>query len=276
MRLGVIPAAAVARRHPPREACTCESDCHFSLRQQCSGAGYYVGSRSRKSHPSGRGATTGTVIDVPLILKGGSPCASNLLGQARLLLARAAAADTSLVPVVSDTSPAPAEEALAYFRSDAQFRNVRLTELDNGDFATSIVRMLVFTTWRLAVFTRLQTSRDPVLAAVAAKGVKELTCHRDYSARWVVIFGCGTAEPQRRAREALDVVWPYVGELFVPADEEIALAAVDVAVDPRTVREEFDSILTRVLTAAELEAAPAALERSIGKARSLIDNRPPA
>lgn len=185
----------------------------------------------------------------------------DLLGQARLLLARAAAADTSLVPVVSDTSPAPAEDALAFFRSDAQFRNVRLTELDNGDFAKSIVRMLVFTTWRLAVFTRLQTSRDPVLAAVAAKGVKELTYHRDYSARWVVTLGCGTEESQRRVRDALDVVWPYVGELFVPTDEEIALAAVDVAVDPRTVRDEFDSVLTQVFKAAELEAPQG---RSVG------------
>lgn len=185
----------------------------------------------------------------------------DLLGQARLLLARAAAADPQVVPFISDTSPAPAEDALAFFRTDAEFRNVRLTELYNGDFATSLVRLLVFSTWRLAIFDRLRTSRDPVLAAVASKGVKELTYHRDYAARWVVTLGCGTDESKRRVATAVEQMWPYISELFVPTDEEISLTAVGVAVDPRDVREEFDSVVAQVLHAAELTAPEG---RSVG------------
>ncbi|OUC76336.1 1,2-phenylacetyl-CoA epoxidase subunit PaaC [Gordonia lacunae] len=177
----------------------------------------------------------------------------DLLGQARLLLARAAAADSSVVPWISETSPVPAEDALAFFRVEADFRNVRLVEFENGDFAASMVRLLVFATFRLAVFTRLRDSRDPVLAAVAAKGVKELTYHRDYAARWVVTLGCGTAESRRRVTTALTRVWPYVDELFRPTTEEIELAHVSVGVDPRTVREEFDSVVDQVFHAAELE-----------------------
>lgn len=178
----------------------------------------------------------------------------DLLGQARLLLARAAAADSAVVPSISDTTPVPAEDALAFFRDDSEFKCVRLTELDNGDFAKSQVRLLIFATWRLAVFTRLRTSRDPVLAAVANKGVKELTYHRDYAARWVVTLGCGTDESKCRVRAALAHLWPYVSELFVSTDEEIALAKVGVAVNPRDVREEFDSVLAQVLHTAGLEA----------------------
>ncbi|PXX56363.1 ring-1,2-phenylacetyl-CoA epoxidase subunit PaaC [Nocardia tenerifensis] len=177
----------------------------------------------------------------------------DLLGQARLLLARAAAADASVVPSVSGTSPVPAEDALAFFRSEAEFRNVRLCELDNGDFATTMVRLLIFATWRLAVFDRLRASRDPVLAAVADKGVKELTYHRDYAARWVVTFGCGTTESMRRVRDALHRVWPYVDELFAPTAEERALSRAAVGVDPRDVRAEFDSILAEVSRAAALD-----------------------
>ncbi|ETA06862.1 MULTISPECIES: 1,2-phenylacetyl-CoA epoxidase subunit PaaC [Gordonia] len=177
----------------------------------------------------------------------------DLLGQARLLLARAAAADPKVVPVISETSPAPVEDALAFFRDETAFRNVRLVELDNGDFAVSIVRLLVFTTWRLAIFDRLRMSRDPVLAAVAQKGVKELTYHRDYAARWTVTLACGTAESRRRVREALVRVWPYVEELFRPTGEEITLASAGVGVDPRTVRDEFDAVVDRVLHAAELD-----------------------
>ncbi len=61
------------------------------------------------------------------------------------------------------------------------------------DFARAIARLLLFSTWRLALLHRLLDSRDPVLAAVAGKGVKELTYHRDYAARWTLRLGDGTA-----------------------------------------------------------------------------------
>ncbi len=54
--------------------------------------------------------------------------ALDLLGQARLLLARAAAADPGVVPGLPPGSPVPPEDALAFFRDEAAFRNVRLVE----------------------------------------------------------------------------------------------------------------------------------------------------
>lgn len=188
----------------------------------------------------------------------------DLLGQARLLLARAAAADPAAVPHISPTTPAPAEDALAFFRDVFEFRNARLCELDNGDFAQTIVRLLVVASWRLAAFDRLRKSRDPVLAAVAHKGVKELTYHRDYAARWAVILGCGTEESHRRLQSALARVWPYVPELFVPTVEESALAAAGIAVDPTTLRAEFDEALTTILRAAESTAPTGLSAASVG------------
>ena len=128
----------------------------------------------------------------------------DLLGQARLLLSRAAQADPSVLPAGGTEVP---DDALAYFRDQQDFRNVRLCELANGDFAFSVVRLLVFATWRLAVFDRLTGSADPVLAAIAAKGVKELTYHRDHAARWVVRLGDGTAGAPGRWRRR----WPRSG-----------------------------------------------------------------
>ena len=69
-------------------------------------------------------------------------------------------------------------------------------------------RLLVFSTWRLALFGRLAASKDPVLAAIAAKGVKELAYHRDYAAAWVVRLGDGTDVSHARMQAALDAVWP--------------------------------------------------------------------
>ncbi|MGZ4587145.1 MAG: 1,2-phenylacetyl-CoA epoxidase subunit PaaC [Mycobacteriaceae bacterium] len=176
----------------------------------------------------------------------------DLLGQARLLLARAAAADSTMVPALPQGSPIPAEDALAFFRDEPAFRNVRLVELDNGDFARSIVRLLVFSTYRLALLQQLRWSRDSVLAAVAAKGVKEVTYHRDYAARWLVTLAGGTKESRSRVKAGITRVWPFVAELFEVHPVERRIAAAGAGVDPATLREEFASVITEVFHAAEL------------------------
>lgn len=167
----------------------------------------------------------------------------DLLGQARWLLGRAGQVEGA----------GRDEDALAFLRDEHEFRNVRLVEEPNGDFAETIVRLLVFATWRLALFGELTRSRDPVLAAVAANGVKELTYHRDYAAQWAVRLGDGTEESHRRMRAGLVAVEPFVGELFTAHEVERRLAAGGVAVDPSGLRAGFDAVLGEVLTEATLE-----------------------
>ncbi|MBF4161160.1 1,2-phenylacetyl-CoA epoxidase subunit PaaC [Nocardioides acrostichi] len=178
--------------------------------------------------------------------------ALDLLGQARLLLARAAAADPSLVPALPDGSPVPDEDRLAFFRDEAQFRNVRLAEVPNGDFAEVIARVLLFSTWRLALFEQLRHSRDAVLAAVAAKGVKELAYHRDFSGRWFVTLARGTEESRRRLLTALDDLWPLWPELLAthPVEQQVASARVGVA--PSTVAAQAEVILEQVFAAGDV------------------------
>jgi ring-1,2-phenylacetyl-CoA epoxidase subunit PaaC len=175
--------------------------------------------------------------------------ALDLLGQARMLLARAGRADGS----------GRDEDQLAFFRGEGEFRNVRLVERLDADFAELAGRLLVFSAWRLALFGKLTASRDPVLAAIAAKGVKELTYHRDYAARWVVRLGDGTEVSHAKMQAALVTVWPLVGELFIPHHIEVTLAGV--AADVRDIREEVATALDTVFAAATLdrpEAKPAA------------------
>jgi ring-1,2-phenylacetyl-CoA epoxidase subunit PaaC len=170
--------------------------------------------------------------------------ALDLLGQARMLLARAA----------SLTAPADesgrGEDRLAFFRDEGEFRNVRLVERADADFAELAGRLLVFSAWRLALFGALTASADPVLAAIAAKGVKELTYHRDYAARWVIRLGDGTGLSHEKMQAALAVTWPLTDELFTPHPVEAALAGV--AVDVRALRGEAGAVLDTVLAAATL------------------------
>ena len=175
--------------------------------------------------------------------------ALDLLGQARLLLARAAAADPSIVPALPEDSPVPDEDRLAFFRDDLQFRNVRIAEVPNGDFAETIVRVLLFSSWRLAVLERLTSSRDAVLAAVAAKGVKELAYHRDFAGRWFLTLARGTEESRRRLVVGLEQLWPLWPELFETHAVERDAAAAGVGVEPSAVAAEVDVVLEQVLAA---------------------------
>jgi ring-1,2-phenylacetyl-CoA epoxidase subunit PaaC len=169
--------------------------------------------------------------------------ALDLLGQARLLLTRAGAADGT----------GRSEDDYAYLRGEREFRNVRLAEVDDADFAGLIARLLVFSTWRLALLARLVRSADPVLAAVAAQGVKEVTYHRDYAAQWLIMLGDGTDYSRDRAVAALAAVAPLVPELFEPTAIEIRLAAAGLAVDPARLRDEFSGVIAHVLDEATLD-----------------------
>lgn len=174
--------------------------------------------------------------------------ALDLLGQTRLLLARAAAADPSITPVIPEGSPVPPEDALAFFREQHQFLNVRLVEAENGDFGRTIARLLIFSTWRLALFEKLVASRDRVLAAVAVKGVKEMTYHRDYAARWFLTLARGTDESRRRVVEGLVATWPLHHELFVTTAVERHVAEVGVGVAPDEVADEVGVLLEQVFS----------------------------
>lgn len=192
--------------------------------------------------------------------------ALDLLGQARMLLARAGG-------ILGKT-----EDELAFFRLENEFRNVRLAEHSDADFAELAVRLLIFSTWRLALFEALagtgaaggagpRPAADPVLAAIAAKGVNELAYHRDYAAQWVIRLGDGTDLSHAKTQAALGTVWPLVGELFRPDPDAAALrsggpAAGEPAAGVAADRGAFGAVIDTVLAAATLnrpDAAPLAL-----------------
>ena len=180
--------------------------------------------------------------------------ALDLLGQARMLLARAGLAE----------GKGRQEDQLAFFRDEHEFLNVRLVEALDADFAELAGRLLIFSAWRLALFSQLAESADPVLAAIAAKGVKELTYHRDYAAQWVIRLGDGTPLSHAKMQAALGAVWPLVEELFEA--DSVTAALPGVAADPAGVRGEVGAVLDAVLAAATLDRPGSApMARVAGK-----------
>src|ERR1019366_3786413 len=98
------------------------------------------------------------------------------------------------------------EDDLAYFRDERQFSNLHIVELDNGDFAQTMARQLLFSSYQLELYRRLQKSRDETLAGVAGKAVKEVAYHRDHATQWTLRLGDGTDESHRRMQAGVERV----------------------------------------------------------------------
>jgi ring-1,2-phenylacetyl-CoA epoxidase subunit PaaC len=143
------------------------------------------------------------------------------------------------------------EDDLAYFRDEMQFRCVHLVEQPNGDFARTIARQLVVSTFQYLLYGRLVDSGDVTLAAISAKAVKEVDYHQDHSYQWVLRLSQGTEESRGRMLRGLELTWPYIAELF--DDDELIERLEGIAVRPSSLRADFDLRIAQVLAEAELE-----------------------
>ena len=150
----------------------------------------------------------------------------DLLGQARALLGHAGTLE----------GEGRDEDALAYFRDERDFLNVHLVERPNGDFAVTMARLLLLSTYLHELWTALTTSADETLAAIAAKAVKEVDYHVDHARMWVLRLGDGTEESHRRMQAGLEAEWPYAEELFDGTAVDARLVEAGVAVDPSSLR----------------------------------------
>ncbi len=163
--------------------------------------------------------------------------ALDLIGQATYLLGEAGDADQ-----------------LAFHRDVLDFRNCLLVEQPNGDFAQTIARQLLFSTWQHLLFQRLTKSSDRFLAELAAKAVKEVAYHRELASEWTIRLGDGTEESTRRMVEGLDWCWRFIPELFEVDDALQAAIDGGIAPDPREFEEEYWTAIRAVLAEAQLEA----------------------
>lgn len=145
------------------------------------------------------------------------------------------------------------EDELAYFRREHEFRSAHLFEQPNGDFAVTIARQFVVSYYQFELYRRLTESTDATLAAISAKAVKEVDYHRDHSAQWILRLAQGTEESRRRMIHGLRLIWPYVEELFVDDELTSRLADAGTAVEPSSLRADFDRLTGEVFAEAELE-----------------------
>ena len=164
--------------------------------------------------------------------------ALDLIGQATHILERANNGDG---------------DELAFKRDVLDFRNCLLVEQPNGDFARTIVRQLLYSTWQHMLFEQLVDSPDPFLRAIASKVVKEVAYHRELAGEWTIRLGDGTDESARRMRDALDWCWRFVPELFEVDEKLEQLIGLQTVPDPRGLERGYRTAIGEVLAEAKLE-----------------------
>ncbi len=157
-------------------------------------------------------------------------------------------------------------DALAFHRDVLDYRNCVLVEQPNGDFAQTIARQFLFSTWQHMLYRALERSSDAGIAAIAAKGVKEVSYHRELAADWVIRLGDGTEESARRMSDGLDWCWRFIPELFEVDEILEGLIERGMAADPRAFEADYRAELSRVLGEAQL-AAPADTRPILGGRR---------
>ncbi len=172
-----------------------------------------------------------------------SNIALDLLGQTRPLYTRVGQLDGT----------GRDEDALAFLRDERDFVNCQLVEVPETDFADTIARQLLFSSFHLPLLHALVGSADEVLAGVAEKGVKEVAYHRDHAVQWTVRLGDGTSESHERMQAALGRMWRFVPELFETDELVETVVAAGVGADPSSLRAGWDADVDAVLAASSLE-----------------------
>lgn len=141
---------------------------------------------------------------------------------------------------------------LAYLRDVWDFRSLLLVEQPNGDFGQTLMRQFLFDAFQVQNLNALQTSTNPRIAEIAVKSLKEATYHLERSRDTVITLGDGTAESHAKMQAALDLLWPFVGEMFIADDVDLAMVAEAIAPDPSTLRPAWDAEMKTTFSAAML------------------------
>ncbi|MBD8452464.1 1,2-phenylacetyl-CoA epoxidase subunit PaaC [Serratia rubidaea] len=166
----------------------------------------------------------------------------DLLGQARNILGYAA---TLIGPECS-------EDRLAFGRDEREFHNLLLAEQPNGGFNDTLVRQFLLDAYHLLLQRELSASRDPQLAAIAAKSLKEAEYHLRFSQGWMIRLGDGSETSHQKIQQSLDALWRFTAELFHADDTELELADQGIAVDPRRLQAPWQELVSDTLRQATL------------------------
>ena len=99
----------------------------------------------------------------------------------------------------------------------------------------------------------LQNSKDENLAAIAKKGIKEVSYHVRFSGDWMKRLGDGTEESHNKIQEAVNNLWGYTNELFMMTEADKEAAEAGIGVDVSKLKETYYNRVENLLKEATIE-----------------------
>ncbi len=166
-----------------------------------------------------------------------SNIALDLIGQARTMLSYAGELE----------GKGRSEDDLAYRREERAFYNTLLSERPNGHFGDTVARNFLHSAFFYHLYQALKESKNEMIAAHAAKSVKEITYHLRHSSEWMVRLGDGTEESHTKVQESLNDLWEFTGDLFEMNEVDEILIAEEITVDLHEIKKEWNNTINTVL-----------------------------
>ncbi|MEO8853182.1 MAG: 1,2-phenylacetyl-CoA epoxidase subunit PaaC [Ginsengibacter sp.] len=193
-----------------------------------------------------------------------SNIALDLIGQARNFYQYAAAIKSEIPGKEKNIT----EDDLAYLRDAKEFKNLLITELPNGDWAKTVGKIFLFSSWQFYFYQQLIDATDNQLSAIAEKSLKEVTYHVKWSSEWIIRLGDGTDESKRRMENAIEDLWPYTDEMFMPVDFE-ANELKRLYIDVSKVKDDWMNKTNKVFNEATLAIPSEKIWMQIGGKRGI-------
>lgn len=152
-------------------------------------------------------------------------------------------------------------DRLVFFRHAGEYRNVQMVELPKGDWAFSMLRQYLFDAAEKVALSHLRASSHQPLAGAAAKIQIEEIYHLRHTGLWLKRLGLGTEDSHGRLQAALDTLWPYARQLFVPLPGDAALVRAGIIPDAALLWREWEDMVRPFLIECDLAIPEDALPR---------------
>ena len=118
---------------------------------------------------------------------------------------------------------------LAFLRLEKEYLNCQLSEIPNGDYAQTILKVYFFSLYQKIAYEALMESSDEQIAAIAEKSLKEVKYHYTHTSTWVKMFAGGTEESKTRLKNAVENLWEYTAGMFAETEGEKNLSQLGIA-----------------------------------------------
>ncbi len=172
-----------------------------------------------------------------------SNIALDLIGQSRIILSYACEVE----------GKQNTEDTLAYFRDERNYRNMLMTEQPNGDFAMTMTRQFLLSAFNYHLYSELTKSSDKMIAAFAAKSLKEIAYHLRHSSDWVLRLGDGTKESHERMMDAVNELWFFTDDLFDGDEVDELLLKSGIGADLKIVKANWTQTVHSLFEKANLK-----------------------